>query len=186
MTSQYETVEGTEPTAHGVHEPRTIKRNISPDGRFDQDHDLHMMTEIGDGIFVAWTECRRCQVRVYDCKCPEGPAEPPYMKKWRDERFEKDLNARPDPSYELIPSVISWLEERGYTVTKTEAVPTLTEAQEQEVMNAEDVPQFDREALNFDPEDEDKPLRAQIDSGLDKALDQVRAARVIDDVEVDF
>jgi hypothetical protein len=112
MTIEYETLEGTQPVAHGVHEPRTV-------ARLDDKTDLYMMSEIGDGVFVQWGNCRRCSVRVGNCKCPEGPKEPEYIKGWRDERFAKDLNTRPEPSYDLLPSLVEWLEERGYEVTKS-------------------------------------------------------------------
>jgi hypothetical protein len=106
----YETVEGTPAVSNGVHEPRTVAhRVVTPD-----DTDLHMMTEIGDGVFVQWSNCRRCNARVGACSCQDGPQEPTYMKTWRDQRFNRDLNTRPDPSYEILPSVIGWLEERGY------------------------------------------------------------------------
>lgn len=110
----YETVEGTPAVAHGVHDPRTVAHTVVAD-----DADLHMMTEIGDGVFVQWSTCRRCAERVADCTCKEGPQEPTYMKAWRDQRFARDLNTRPEPSYEILPSVIAWLEERGYDVTKS-------------------------------------------------------------------
>lgn len=105
----YETVAGTEPHAYVKHEPRTITRR-------DTDSDVAMMSEIGDGVFVQWTNCRRCSVRAFDCKCPEGPQEPHYMQKWRDQRFDRELSKRPDPDYPLLPSVAEWMRERGYAV----------------------------------------------------------------------
>lgn len=186
MTSTYETVEGTEPVANGVHEPRTIQRVITPDERFDKDHDLHMMTEIGDGVFVQWSQCRKCTKSVYDCKCAGGPQEPEYMTRWRDDRFKKTLNERPDPSYDLLPSVIEWLKERGYEVTKSvekqleEAEPYDPTTHEPMDLTPEEADGF-IDALSPDPEDEDK-ITAQVDGGLDEALARVREAKPNEDV----
>jgi hypothetical protein len=199
MTSTYETVEGTKPTTHGKHEPRVIQRVIIPDGKFDDEHDLHMMTEIGDGTFVAWSGCRRCGKRVYNCKCAEGPQEPPYMKKWRDQRFEKDLNTRPDPSYDLLDSVIEWVRERGYTVTKDEVI--VHEVDQQELADGrEDAANLEREITVFEQVTGEKPREPQsadpiakaADSGLDAALEKVRfahgdePAKDYDDIPDDF
>lgn len=177
MTSQYETIEGTKPTTYGVHEPRTIKRVVTPDERFDDHHDLHMMTEIGDGTFVQWTNCRRCNERVYDCKCTEGPKEPEYMKAWRDKRFAKSLDERPEPSYELLPTVITWLEERGYQVTKSvekqleEAKPFDPETD----MGTFDLTEEEAEASDAALHDEGPvDLKTTVDQGLDDALNKVR------------
>lgn len=110
-THDYEIVEGTAPGAHVAHEPRTVK-HVTND-------DLYMMTEIGDGTFVQWDKCRKCSEQVGNCKCAGGPEAPDFMERWRAQRFSKELDARPDPSFELIPSLIPWLEERGYVVTKS-------------------------------------------------------------------
>lgn len=194
MTSDYQTVEGTEPTAHGVHEPRTIKRVITPDPRFDKDHDLHMMTEIGDGVFVAWSGCRRCGVRVYDCKCTDGPKAPDHIDQWRQKRFAKDLNTRPEPSYELLPSLITWLEERGYDVTKS-VKKQLEEAKPYDPndpdfapidLDEEDAEAFDAALREGEPAELDvsptlrEDSKAKVDQGLDAALEKVKAARIED------
>lgn len=163
----YETIEGTKPTTHGAHEPRTIQRH--------KDGDMWMMSEIGDGVFVQWGDCRRCHTRVYLCKCKDGPKEPEYMKPWRDARFAKDLDTRPDPDYDLLPSVIGWVKERGYAV----ALPAEVEEAVQLAQVAQDLTYGDsnddeidslREALEFalgllgqdlpapgDEEDDDRP-----------------------------
>lgn len=189
MTKTYETVEGTEPTTHGAHEPRVIKQHITPDPKFDEDYGMNMMTEIGDGVFVQWSTCRKCTKRVYDCKCVGGPVEPPYMKKWRDDRFKRDLDTRPDPSYQILPSVISWLRERGYTVTakSKKQDPSVEEVladndgkewgevEEALVDAGHDPAEYDADGMEYanpDPEDEDK---VAIDSGLQGALDRVRS-----------
>lgn len=108
---KYETIEGDTPHERVQHEARTVKHAI--DGSL-----VSMMTEIGDGVFVAWGECRRCSERVTNCTCSDGPSEPPFMQKWRDERFEKSFNTRPEPTIEVLASVIDFLTERGYTVEK--------------------------------------------------------------------
>lgn len=118
-THTYETVEGTEPHAHVEHEPRTIQHTAT----LDNDHDLSMMTEIGDGVFVAWSSCRKCGKRVYECRCVGGPVEPDYIKRWREARFDKELNQRPEPGWKLLPSLIQWVKEHGYTVTKNDEGP---------------------------------------------------------------
>jgi hypothetical protein len=187
MTSTYETVAGTEPVANGVHEPRTVKRIVTQDERFDKDDDLHMMTEIGDGVFVQWSNCRKCSKRVYDCKCTGGPVAPDHIAKWLNDRFKGSFNDRPDPSYELIPSMISWIEERGYTVTKSlekqieEAVPYDPDAEPPLTLEEEEVAGF----LSDTPEQIGEALAeltTQVDSGLDEALARVREAKLDDEV----
>jgi len=185
MTSTYETTAGTEPVQNGVHEARTIQRVVTPDERFDDNHDLYMMTEIGDGVFVQWTNCRKCTKRVYDCKCVGGPQEPEYMKKWHADRFNKSFDERPDPSYELIPSLITWLEDRGYTVTKDQPAatavpdePPLTLEEEEEAAAREEDERIDEGVPLADPEDEAK----LVDGGLNEALARVREAKATDDV----
>lgn len=110
----YETVAGTEPVAHAAHEPRTLVGTTTT----GDVKALKMMTEIGDGVFVAWDTCKRCGKHISHCACPDGPQEPHYMQAWRDKRFERSLDARPEPSYSLLPKVLSWVRERGYTVKK--------------------------------------------------------------------
>ena len=108
--TEYQTVEGTNPHAYVEHEPRVVTRK--------NDEDLMMMTEVGDNVFVQWGNCRRCSERVGACQCKGGPVEPPFMRTWRNERFKHELDTRPDPDYDLLPSVLEWVRERGYTVTK--------------------------------------------------------------------
>lgn len=115
----YETTEGTKPVRYGRHEPRTLAHTVTAGDKADL---VSMMTEIGDGTFVAWTECRKCSKHIAHCTCANGPTEPHYMKPWRDKRFKQALDERPDPSYEILDSVVDWLRERGYTVTKDEVV----------------------------------------------------------------
>ncbi len=205
MTATYETVEGTTPTRWGKHERRTVQRNVSADGQFHDHDDIHMMTEIGDGVFVAWTNCRRCTKRVYDCTCNGGPVEPHYMEKWRNvDRFAKEMNARPDPSYEMLDSVVAWLKERGYTVEKN-VEKQLEEAEpyDRETWPVMEDPEGDLddpyEGDDYDDyqvappserpaprlvEDihlpEDAVEATKVDEGLDAALAKVREARAID------
>lgn len=87
MATKYELVEGTEPSEADQHEPRTIKR-------MNDDSSVYMMTEIEDGVFVAWGECSSCRNRVATCKCSNGPVQPGYMQKWRDNRFEMSIRHR--------------------------------------------------------------------------------------------
>ncbi len=48
-----------------------------------------MMTEIGDGVFVAWDRCNRCAVHIRDCVCAGGPKERDVIARWREERKPK-------------------------------------------------------------------------------------------------
>lgn len=84
LQSQYETTEGSEPHPEVKHEPRTIVRSRN-DGL------VQMMTEIDDGVFVAWMKCSGCSKDVQDCTCKAGPQMPAYIEKWRDDRFDKSL-----------------------------------------------------------------------------------------------
>lgn len=119
----YEMTEGTPPTEFGVHEPRTMKHTAT----HGDDTDLFMMTEVGDGTFVQWSSCRSCNKKVALCTCPGGPVTPHYMEPWKANRFAREVNARPDLDYAAIPRVITWLRERGYTVTKKGEKPEKAE-----------------------------------------------------------
>lgn len=110
--NEYETVEGTESQPYAAHEPRTIVHQ-----RINSEHDtINMMSEIGDGTFVAWSNCQRCRQRVPNCTCPDGPAEPDHIARWRANRFERSLTQRPEPEFALLPSLLQWVRERGYAV----------------------------------------------------------------------
>lgn len=113
---EYETLDGTPARPYVEHEPRTMGHAVVTGG----DIDLYMMTEIGDGTFVQWSSCRKCNKRVGICTCPEGPQEPEYMKRWRDRRFGKEMRTRPEPDHTLLPSVLEWVQERGYVIGKAD------------------------------------------------------------------
>lgn len=186
MSTTYETTEGTQPHANVAHEPRTMKRIQEPDERIHDEHDLFMMTEIGDGVFVQWGSCSKCNVRAYDCKCKSGPVEPEYIGRWRTARFDKELNARPEPDHKVLPGVIDWLRDRGYTVKKPKS--SVFDRPENNVYMVDEPlegpPPADEpeEPVNQDPEDEAK----MVDDGLDEALSRVREARSLDSaVELD-
>ena len=83
----YEPVSGTPADPEVQHEARTQHR-IDPDGT------LHMMTEIGDGVFVQWSQCARCGKHISECKDADGPVEPEYMQRWRTQRFAKSFAER--------------------------------------------------------------------------------------------
>lgn len=180
--NQYETIEGTKPEAHVQHEPRTVTR--------ERGDEFWMMTEIGDGTFVQWGNCTKCTKRVRDCQCVGGPVEPDYMKRWRDERFDRDLNARPEPSYKLLPKIIEMLVERGYTVTPPTTGDAKAKRQAEADKETEDLDILEDEAQR-DLEDPE-PLtdyEVQIDSGLTQALDGIKALRAARDtsgIQVDF
>lgn len=86
----YETTAGTQPNSNEQHQVRTMTRT---------DPGLtHMMSEIGDGVFVQWSSCHTCQRRVQACTCPTGPVEPDYLKTWRTQRFTSSFEDRPTPA----------------------------------------------------------------------------------------
>lgn len=88
MANDYTMVEGTAPDQDEQHEARVLTRR-------DGERNIHsMMTEIGDGTFVAWTMCARCSHQVGSCTCPSGPVEPEYIRRWRVERFAKSFGDR--------------------------------------------------------------------------------------------
>jgi len=84
--TEYQTIAGTPAQPEVQHEARTIER-IEPS-------ESYMMTEIGDGVFVQWSQCARCMKRLGVCKCLEGPQEPEYMTRWRTARFAKSFSDR--------------------------------------------------------------------------------------------
>ena len=45
-----------------------------------------MMSEVQHGIFVGWDMCHSCATHIRKCVCEGGPTEPPYVRRWREER----------------------------------------------------------------------------------------------------
>lgn len=122
------------------HEPRTIEHEATdPDGNVS----LSLMTEVGDGTFVAWTDCRRCAKRFTLCACAEGPQEPDYIERWKAKRFDKSFDGRPDLSHEreVTEKVVATLRDRGYVVGEIpepiiKEVPVETDSLFVELFNA--------------------------------------------------
>lgn len=115
--NDYETTDGTPAVEHGTHEPRTVKRTTTTGDEVE----VHMMSEIGDGVFVQWSQCSSCTKGITTCTCAGGPQEPAYISRWRDARFERSLNARPEIDFEALPGVVKSLTGFGYKVfTKDE------------------------------------------------------------------
>jgi hypothetical protein len=85
--TEYQTVDGAAPQSNVQHEARKVRRN-------DGGGELHMMTEIGDGVFVQWSQCSRCGKHVSECADAGGPLEPDYMKVWRNQRFQQSFAER--------------------------------------------------------------------------------------------
>ena len=117
--STYETVAGTQPDIDEQHQPRTIKR-------IDGDATEHLMTEIGDGVFVQWSTCTRCSGRVSECRCPDGPKEPAYIEGWRVNRLADSFKGRGvEPALPIthkakdrrINAVLRLLRAEGWTIT---------------------------------------------------------------------
>lgn len=95
-TSTYTMVAGTPASETEKHEPRTFTRVTRNDGL------VQMMSETGDGQFVAWGTCDRCKEHVSMCKCVGGPVEPDYIGRWRAERFVKQVIGRLNPTPKFV------------------------------------------------------------------------------------
>jgi hypothetical protein len=85
--TEYVTTAGTPAEPEVQHEPRTMRRN-------EAGGEIYMMTEIGDGVFVQWSQCATCAKHVGECGCPGGPKEPDYMTRWRTQRFTQSFADR--------------------------------------------------------------------------------------------
>lgn len=97
MTTTYEVVGGTPATNAGPHEARTIRRATTNEGL------VQMMSEIADGVFVAWADCTTCHQHVAYCRCTDGPVEPVYVTRWREARFAQSLDpSRQDPKQFVV------------------------------------------------------------------------------------
>lgn len=73
------------PPAGSTTEGLTVKPTQGAIGMF------HVLSEIDDGVFVAWDRCHNGSSRhsIAECKCKGGPTEPPYVTKWRLEYIAK-------------------------------------------------------------------------------------------------
>ena len=114
--NEYETTDGTPAVAHGTHEARTVVRTTTTGDEVS----TYMMTEIGDGVFVQWSQCAGCSNGVAACTCTDGPKEPAYISRWRDARFDRSLDTRPEIEFEALPAVVKQLKKHGYTVLTKE------------------------------------------------------------------
>ena len=197
MTNSYETVTGTEPDVDEQHEPRTVQHS-RPDGS------VHMMTEIGDGTFVAWTTCRACSKQTSACTCKGGPVEPEFMQRWRDERFTKSFERRSaEPALPVtlrhrdrrVAAVIRFLLARGYEIIapgeKGDAGiidPDDTSGDSDDPDYGGHVEPMDQELrdLREDGFTETSQREAAVDEGLDAALAKVRQTKKEDDSDVGF
>lgn len=92
----------------------------------------YMMTEIEDGVFVAWGDCANCSKRVATCTCKGGPTMPAYMEKWRDERFAKSLRHRKPAAAEVEDKVVEDSVDEGLDAA-IEAAKTKTEEKDDNV-----------------------------------------------------
>lgn len=72
------TVDENGETAEGIKVQRT--QGTSPQM-------FHVLSEIGDGVFVAWDFCRRDGKPISQCTCKQGPEEPKYVTQWRLEHL---------------------------------------------------------------------------------------------------
>lgn len=180
----YETVAGSTPDVDEQHEPRTVQ-HTRPDGS------VHMMTEIGDGIFVAWATCRTCSKQVPACTCKGGPVEAEYMSRWRDERFTKSFDRRGvEPALPAalrhrdrrVAAVIRFLLARGYRISAPgEEVPWGTFPGEEPV---DDV-LADLDLREDGPTETSQPEGA-VDEGLNAALEKMREHSRPEDFDAEF
>lgn len=97
------------------HEPRVLEHMVThPDGTYE----MSVMSEIGDGVYIAWSSCRRCSKQYVVCSCKEGPLEPEHITKARAARWAGSFDTRPDLGVdrEVIRKVVTELRDRGYVV----------------------------------------------------------------------
>lgn len=55
---------------------------------------FHALSQIGEGVYVAWDTCRRCNLQLRKCECKTGPMEPGYITKWREEFLGKPVKTK--------------------------------------------------------------------------------------------
>lgn len=53
---------------------------------------FHALSQIDDGVYVAWDVCRRCHQVLARCECKQ-PEEPKYITAWRQEYLAKKRKA---------------------------------------------------------------------------------------------
>lgn len=196
-THEYEITDGTEANADEQHEPRTMTHTITDE---DGNGTLHMMTEIGDGVFAAWDRCRRCNKAIKSCQCPGGPVEPEYMQRWREERFSKSFEGRKvDPPLPVtlrardrrVAAVMRFLLARGYRIEApmTEQLATAEPANVDTLaidgLTDEESADF-IEAIDGAERAEEETVESTVDDGLDAALEKVRTAKKEDDYDAGF
>jgi hypothetical protein len=97
------------------HEPRVLEHMVTHP---DTTYEMSVMSEIGDGVYIAWSTCSRCTKHYSTCSCPEGPLEPAHITRSRAARWNRSFDARPDLGHdrELTAKVVSELRDRGYVV----------------------------------------------------------------------
>lgn len=59
-----------------------------------------LVSEIEDGIFVAWDICAGCLKHVTMCRCGT-PKEPKYITEWRKNRFDRSIKDRFSPKQKV-------------------------------------------------------------------------------------
>jgi hypothetical protein len=157
--TSYDTIAGGTPDLDEQHEARTVRRT-------DTDGTVYMMSEIGDGTFVQWSDCRTCRKRVGECGCAGGPVEPTYIERWRTERFKNSFTGRGVESAlptllrtrdRRIDAVIRLLRSQGYTIEPPDgATETVAPASD---------------------------THRNVDDGLDNAIAAAKAAKSEEDAE---
>lgn len=144
------------------HEPRVLEHMVThPDSTYE----MSMMSEIGDGTYVAWSTCARCSKHYTECACKEGPLEPNHVIQWREKRWSISFDARPDLGHdrELTGKVVEALRERGYVLNE---VPDPVEVEVKVPDHSLFVELFRELALMDPPKD----------SGLSQVLDEYQEA----------
>lgn len=84
---------------------------------------LHALSQIDDGINVAWDTCARCKTTLSYCTC-STPQEPPYITRWREEYLARTTQV--EQTIEAIDGVIT----EGVAEALDEALEAVTEAEE--------------------------------------------------------
>lgn len=117
-----------------------VKRTQGQMGMF------HVLSQIDDGVFVAWDRCRSTNSHpISECTCKGGPTEPPYVTKWREEYLAK----RDKKAAKEADKALDVLERR--IETPVQVVPTMGEKALDAALDAVEAAQFDDDGNRLTP-----------------------------------
>lgn len=159
MNATYTTLTGTEPDIDEQHEARTVVADVDEGTQY-------MMSEIGDGTFVAWSNCRKCHEPIKRCACAGGPTEPKHITEWREKRFTTSFKGRgAEPALPVlkktldrrVDAVIRLLLSKGWIVESPETLHDLEDVAEEFGVDLSDeepdiIDPDDTEGLSDDPD----------------------------------